>query len=116
MDKLKPKYNLSNPNDIQELIDLLQAGVFSDIEVRAGDSEEEYEIVMNQEYRRVGRGPDTVSTMEFGPDDNQEPEGSKDDNNDELNTEEGSEHLTEQHKRDNRVAWLKGTFQVVKRV
>ncbi|KAK9738916.1 hypothetical protein QE152_g9515 [Popillia japonica] len=85
LNKLKPKYNLSNPNDVQDLMDLLQAGDFSDIEVGAGDSEEEDELVMNQEYRRVGRGPDTVSTMEFGPDDNQEHEESNDDNNDSIN-------------------------------
>ncbi|KAK9704466.1 hypothetical protein QE152_g27839 [Popillia japonica] len=48
MDKLKPKYNLSNRNDVQELIALLEAGDLSDIELGAGDSEEEDEIVMNQ--------------------------------------------------------------------
>ncbi|KAK9704467.1 hypothetical protein QE152_g27838 [Popillia japonica] len=54
--------------------------------------------------------------MEFRPDDNPESEESNDDNNDDLTTEEGNEHLTEQHKRDNRVAWMKGTFQIVERV
>ncbi|KAK9681156.1 hypothetical protein QE152_g38524 [Popillia japonica] len=86
MDKLKPKYNLSNPN-VQELIDLLQAGDLSDIEVGTELGEG---LILYQQWNLVQTtiGPDTVSTMEFGPDDNQKPEESNDDNNDELNTKD----------------------------